>query len=88
MGKHSDALKCLTIPLGKFGEHWKGSMGCLWCDLNIQCLKKSPFKGKSLIFPEVPNSKDLTVRERPKLIREAKVKPTINRQRLRGFFAL
>lgn len=72
--------KCLIIPIGKFGEHWKGYSGCLWCPMDKECMEKSPWKGKSLIFKEEP--------ERAKIIRTIKVKPVITRSKLKGFFSI
>jgi len=76
---------CLIKPLGVFGEHWKGYFGCIWCKLRFECMKESPWKGKSEIF-EGEEEKVEVIKERIKIIRPAKVKPIIPTKKLKGFF--
>lgn len=45
-------MKCLLVPLGEFGDHHKGYSGCIWCALNIRCVKFHPTEGRSLLFRE------------------------------------
>ena len=45
-------MKCLLSPLYQFGDHNLGFMGCLWCELNIKCIRFQPTIGRSVLFRE------------------------------------
>ncbi len=43
-------MKCLIEPLGKLGDHDKGYLGCLWCDLADNCVEINQNEGASLLI--------------------------------------
>ena len=43
---------CLLEPLNQFGNHTKGFLGCLWCNLALDCVRFHPTHGESVLFRE------------------------------------
>jgi len=43
---------CLLEPLNQFGDHTKGYLGCIWCDLALDCVRFHPAIGVSVLFRE------------------------------------
>ena len=96
-----EQLKCLIEPLGQIGDHTKGYLGCLWCDLSLDCVRFHPTIGVSVLFREdfrkaerllfrlnliLKRSKDMSLNSDQKAFIREKVKKLSTIDKVKAFY--